>query len=333
MTQEQALTTVTPAVNGIDFRNSHNELISFVAKQLREAKNISKGDPGDYGIIPGTKKKTLLKPGAEKLAKFFGLVPSYEKIKEIEDFDKGFVFYKYRCILTHFSTGKSAGDAIRSSNNKESSFIRQGKSVYELSNNVEAKAQKRALVAAVVQATMASEIFDADISENEEEAPNRSITKEEDPRRNQLTMRLYGTAKEHGWTDEWIHTAIKKKWMVPSLTNLSNEQIEELTEFIVTKYSPVEKGQKPVLRELPKAVTIEAKDDVQEAQIVIEQKKQEEEEKKEDVRKCAAQIATDCLINIPEGYTFAECSKCRFEAFLEEGRQKKAAEEAQARLL
>lgn len=31
----------------------------------------------DYGIIPGTKKPTLLQPGAEKLCKFYGLVPKF----------------------------------------------------------------------------------------------------------------------------------------------------------------------------------------------------------------------------------------------------------------
>lgn len=32
----------------------------------------------DYGVIPGTKKPTLLKPGAEKLCNIYGLVPTYE---------------------------------------------------------------------------------------------------------------------------------------------------------------------------------------------------------------------------------------------------------------
>src|SRR5688572_15251827 len=31
----------------------------------------------DYGVIPGTKKPTLLKPGAEKICNVYGLVPSF----------------------------------------------------------------------------------------------------------------------------------------------------------------------------------------------------------------------------------------------------------------
>lgn len=33
----------------------------------------------DYGVIPGTKKPTLLKPGAEKLCNVYGLVPTFEE--------------------------------------------------------------------------------------------------------------------------------------------------------------------------------------------------------------------------------------------------------------
>ena len=32
----------------------------------------------DYGVIPGTTKPTLLKPGAEKIAKLLGLADQYE---------------------------------------------------------------------------------------------------------------------------------------------------------------------------------------------------------------------------------------------------------------
>jgi hypothetical protein len=40
-------------------------------------KDNSEGE--DYGVIPGTKKPTLLKPGSEKLCLFYGLVPTFEE--------------------------------------------------------------------------------------------------------------------------------------------------------------------------------------------------------------------------------------------------------------
>lgn len=47
------------------------ETIKHVHALIREA--MTEGIDGDYAVIPGTKKKTLLKPGAEKLLLAFGL--------------------------------------------------------------------------------------------------------------------------------------------------------------------------------------------------------------------------------------------------------------------
>lgn len=59
----------------------------------------------DYGIIPGTKKKTLFKPGAEKLSTFFGLSKRFEIVERVEDWTgkdhdgEPFFYYLYRCSL------------------------------------------------------------------------------------------------------------------------------------------------------------------------------------------------------------------------------------------
>lgn len=54
----------------------------------------------DYGVIPGTKRPTLLKPGAEKITKLLGLCDTYEIIQQIENWDKPFFYYQVRCNLT-----------------------------------------------------------------------------------------------------------------------------------------------------------------------------------------------------------------------------------------
>lgn len=261
--EEKALTTIDRALTTSEFGDKHRQLIKFVQNQLREAKDIKKG--GDYGVIPFTNKKSLLKPGAEKLLKLFGLSAKQDLVKEFEDFEHGFVLYKYRCTITHVASGKVIADSVRSCNNKETKH--KTKNVYDVANTIEAIAQKRALVAATVQATMASEIFDADISDHDEEAPARSVTKEEDPRRNKVMMGLYGVAREHGWDDSWIHKAIKQKWGVDSLTECSNDQIEELKEFIMIKYKTVDKGQKPELLPNNKS-SISVDDTISEGEIV-----------------------------------------------------------------
>src|ERR671939_2251112 len=59
----------------------------------------------DYGMIPGTDKLTLLKPGAEKLTTFFGLSTRFRLIERIEDWTgeeyngEPFFYYLYRCQL------------------------------------------------------------------------------------------------------------------------------------------------------------------------------------------------------------------------------------------
>lgn len=273
---DQSLITTTQAITVPEYDRSYNDLVKFVKTKLKE--NV------DYGIIPGTKKKSLYKPGSEKIAFLFGLKPNVELMEKVEDWEKGFFFYRYKATLIHFASGKPAGSAERSCNSKEKKYAYNSVNEFYASadekdlaikkiqkkngqytntfliirktaeeqadqvNTIMAMAQKRAIVAAVVQATMASEIFDADASPDDDTAPNKSMTAEEDPRRAGLMMRLYGTAKEHGWTDKWIHAAVKKKWDKESLTEISNTQIEELTEFIVTKYESVGPDVRPVER-------------------------------------------------------------------------------------
>lgn len=76
-------------------------------------------DGVDFGIIPGTPKPSLYKPGAEKLAIFFGLVESFEPITETERWDDGdpFFYYRFRCVLHR--AGVIAGSAEASANSRE----------------------------------------------------------------------------------------------------------------------------------------------------------------------------------------------------------------------
>lgn len=93
-------------------------------RQLVEAfaKNVMV-DGTDYGAIPGTgSKKTLLKPGAEKLASFFGLLPDFIVTHSVLDFDgtgdgrgEALIYYRVRCDLYRGGVKVGAGDASCSS--------------------------------------------------------------------------------------------------------------------------------------------------------------------------------------------------------------------------
>ncbi|MGB9179486.1 MAG: hypothetical protein WCB68_09615 [Pyrinomonadaceae bacterium] len=76
----------------------YNSITEFVSRVLRR--------DVDYGVIPGTEKLTLLKPGAEKLTTFFGLSTRFRLIERIEDWTgldhngEPFFYYLYRCRLS-----------------------------------------------------------------------------------------------------------------------------------------------------------------------------------------------------------------------------------------
>lgn len=78
-------------------KRQRRELKEFVSEIMEEDL--------DYGVIQGTKRKTLLKPGAEKLAGFFGLTKRLGITKEIEDWSgadhdgEPFFYYLYTCRL------------------------------------------------------------------------------------------------------------------------------------------------------------------------------------------------------------------------------------------
>lgn len=76
----------------------------------------------DYGIIPGTQKPTLLQPGAQKLCEMYGLSPDFVFEEKAEDWDKGFFYYRVKCILTDRRTGNFVGNGYGSCNSKEGRY-------------------------------------------------------------------------------------------------------------------------------------------------------------------------------------------------------------------
>ncbi|AGG07953.1 hypothetical protein [Dehalococcoides mccartyi] len=76
----------------------------------------------DFGIIPGTQKPTLLKPGAEKIAKLLGLADQYEIIDRQEDWDKPFFRYMVKCTLTNVASCVVVSEGLGECNSMESKY-------------------------------------------------------------------------------------------------------------------------------------------------------------------------------------------------------------------
>ena len=146
---------IAPAYSkAIAMTASHYQtMVAFVQAQMQR--------DVDYGIIPGTKKPTLLKPGAEKLCRLFSLRPSYELINFITDFEKPLFHYHYRCSLIR--SGEMVGQGDGCCNSRENKYQKQQYRIYDLTNTICKIAQKRALVAAVLSSCGASEFFTQDL--------------------------------------------------------------------------------------------------------------------------------------------------------------------------
>lgn len=168
----------------------------------------------DYGIIPGTiNKPTLLKPGAEKIAKLLGLSDSYEIIDCKEDWDKPFFRYLIKCKLASVATGVLISEGLGECNSYESKYrwrwvfgseipdsikpklvkekrrAKSGKEyimyrmenedIFSQVNTILKMAKKRALVDASLSAGRLSDVFTQDIEDmapEKEEAKDIDIT-------------------------------------------------------------------------------------------------------------------------------------------------------------
>ena len=76
----------------------------------------------DFGIIPGTPKPTLLKPGADKLCELYGLADDYEVTQRTEDFEKGLFDYEVKCVLMSKAGGFLVSTGLGSCNSYEKKY-------------------------------------------------------------------------------------------------------------------------------------------------------------------------------------------------------------------
>lgn len=154
----------------------------------------------DYGVIPGTAKPTLLKPGAEKILMMFGLTSEYEFLDRVEEYEKGFFAYTLKCVLS--KNGQKITEGVGQANTMEgryrwrwvsekklpdgivketlvsrtidgkygpyTEYKVENDDPYTLANTVLKMAKKRAQVDAVLTVASLSEVFTQDIEDMKE---------------------------------------------------------------------------------------------------------------------------------------------------------------------
>lgn len=150
----------------------------------------------DYGMIPGTKKDSMYKAGAEKLCFGFGLEPEYEIVSSTDEPFKEWTYKKYNkskrvhedqsargyyqftvsCRLVHRASGMTWGVGLGSCDSTE-----RGRETSP-ANTILKMAQKRAYVGITLNATFTSDRFTADVEDYRgDQAVKSSSHREPDP--------------------------------------------------------------------------------------------------------------------------------------------------------
>ena len=223
--EQTAPLMLRPMVKPDQLIGYHQELTDLIRQAMKEGK--------DYGKVPGTDRPTLLKPGAERLAVAFGCSITYQVLESEVDHDRKVHWQKYktkwvnnrktreltegdslglyryivRCSLVSRQTGAVVGEGIGSASSMESKYIDRPR---DLENTVLKMAQKRALVAAVLNTFGLSDRFTQDVEDMDLEHGNNqnpSPPRNTNANHSRITM-LWGKAKAAGVdADTW------KEWL------------------------------------------------------------------------------------------------------------------------
>ena len=121
----------------------------------------------DFGVIKGTKRPSLYKPGAEKICFAYGLMQRYYIESKIENWSEDPMFYYLvRCDLVKLlPTGQEIifTSGFGSANTKEKRNGFNG--AFDAANSTLKMAQKRALVSAAIAVCGGSDLFTQDIED------------------------------------------------------------------------------------------------------------------------------------------------------------------------
>jgi hypothetical protein len=178
-TSIDALATTPPPPLASRHELTVTELLAQ-AEKIKQAMTRAMEEGIHFGTIPGTPKPTLLKAGAEKLCLLFRMDPEYESHETI---DGEHLTVKSKCTLWHVPTGQRLGSGEGLATTRENKYAyrkgpdgarRTNPDLFSLWNVVLKMANKRALVAAVLNVTAASDVMTQDLEDDEPPKPTGS---------------------------------------------------------------------------------------------------------------------------------------------------------------
>ena len=212
----------TPLITKQDLTalKAHKKLLKeFISSQMREAQfsnpNAEDYGEGDYGIIPGSKKKSLLKPGAEKLLKLFKLGCRNRQVDKLIDRQGNFAMFTYRSEVYDLRSGVVIADCEGITNSQENKYrertvwkkkqipggeeitesLKEETPICDILNTLMKMTQKRSMIGATIIATGASDYFTQDMELDETPAQTKKALAEGSPARKQ-ERKTVAAAKE-----------------------------------------------------------------------------------------------------------------------------------------
>ena len=172
-TAQRAPMMLRPVAPISEVIQQQGELRTYIAKALVVDR--------DYGTIPGVKKPSLLKPGAERINTAYGVMPRFSIISSEVDhhmevqwhkkpkygdaesgLSYGLYAYTVRCELVNRATGEVVADCIGACSSMESKYIDRPR---DSQNTVLKMAEKGAYVGATLLAYGLSDQFTQDVED------------------------------------------------------------------------------------------------------------------------------------------------------------------------
>ncbi len=200
------------------------ELQQFVEKVLTEGI--------DYGMIKGYSKPSLFKSGAERLCRFFGVVPVVEIKNRLENYSRPLFCYEARMELISRSAGAIQATGIGLSNSREGCY--KMSDVFAIQNTILKMAKKRALIDAVLNLSGLSSRFTQDVEDFRYDGPGYLSGMVKSVTRQQYTA-LCAIIKEKQLSEDGFKELLMELFHVASWKALNYEQMETFI-AVLNKY-------------------------------------------------------------------------------------------------
>ena len=197
----------------------------------------------DVGVIPHCNKATLLKPGAEKIMNYLGLICRVETLNRVEDYNVGFFSYECKVYLIDYN-GVVKGEGIGITNTREGKYAKQNG--FSVQNVVYKMSKKRALVDAVLNVGNLSARFTQDVEdmniEPEDTTVGKSVeelktdnkTKTDRPATQKQISFLEKLMGQHGTSVESMNRYVKETWNIEDYHKISGVMASLLIEKFKT---------------------------------------------------------------------------------------------------